>query len=482
MNKYYTFCLFLVLSQFSIGQEGYFGFDSDAEAFGFQTVEQIKETCLSNNVDESSRSFQIVSRILKQMGLYDLQFKMSECPNIKNARAQLVPNDAGVKEHFIVYDKEWLNQLSSNTTNWAAIGVLAHEIAHFQLDHEVRGGGSRPDWELEADKFLGFQLAKMGASLSQAQSCFAKASIKGTRTHPPKAERLEAVEIGWSRFRLESANQLTEDTRLRDVTPQLILDRYSKELGGYKVLNTVSGIAYDVQIEEKHTLSNYKTSSYTYMQQMDLTPSEYTIIDGDQDEKFRVVTTSGISGDSLFYKRPIKSNSWSLGAPPNGTGNILTVEDHQFIASRQPRLMAFFEHLKLTSKPDRAQFNYLRVPFNQQECYVLELPEVIIEKGSKDKSWFRATITTKNYYSTITGLLVGMIEEEKIHYFKKEKPIIKKDKEFVRETVFSEYQQFNQQLLPSKINTVIQERNNRGVLQEEGKMEQTRTLTNVSIR
>ena len=322
----------------------------------------------------------------------------------------------------------------------------------------------------------------MGASLTQAQSCFAKASIKGSRTHPPKAERLEAVEIGWSRFRLESANQLTEDTRLRDVTPQLILDRFSKELGGYKALNTVSGIAYDVQIEEKHSLPNYKVNNYNYVQQIDLSPNEYTIVDVEQDEKFKVITSNSISGDSLFYKRPINSNAWSLGAPPNGTGNILTVEDHQFLASRKPRLMAFFEHLKLTSKPDRAQFNYLRVPFNQQECYVLELPEVVIEKGVKEKLWFRATITTKNYYSTITGLLVGSVEEEKIHYFKKEKPIIKKDKEFVRETVFLEYQPFNQQLLPSKINTVIQERNNRGVLQEEGKVEQTRTVTNVSIK
>ena len=132
MNKLLYTILLILFVQISTGQEAYFGFDSDAESFGFQTVEQIKESCLSNNVDESSRSFQIVSRILKQMGLYDLQFKMSECPNIKNARAQLVPNDEGIKEHFIVYDKEWLNQLSGNTTNWAAIGVLAHEIAHFQ--------------------------------------------------------------------------------------------------------------------------------------------------------------------------------------------------------------------------------------------------------------------------------------------------------------------------------------------------------------
>ena len=218
--------VFLFLGQLIVAQEEYFGFGEDNETFGFQTIEKMEETCLTNNVDEGSRSFQVVNRILKQMGLYDLSFKMSECPNINNARAQLVPNDEGIKEHFIVYDSNWLEQLSKQTTNWAAVGVLAHEIAHFQLDHEVRGGGSRPDWELEADRFLGFQLAKMGATLEQAQSCFQKASIKGSRTHPAKVARLEAVEIGWSRFRIESANQLTEDTRLRDVTPQLILDRF----------------------------------------------------------------------------------------------------------------------------------------------------------------------------------------------------------------------------------------------------------------
>jgi hypothetical protein len=478
-----TFLVFsLFINTLVLGQEEYYGFENTDDSFGFQTVEKLKETCLNQNVDENSKSFKVVNTILKQMGLYDLDFKMSECPNINNARAQLIPNDDGIKEHYIIYDNTWLNELSKRTTNWAAVGVLAHEIAHFQLDHEVKGGGSRPEWELEADRFLGFQLAKMGATLKQAQSCFQKASVRGSRTHPPKAARLEAVEIGWSRFRLESANELTEDTRLRDVTPQLILDRFSKELGGYQALNSVKNIDYDVEIKQTNTTSNYRANSFNYTQKMSVAPNKTLVQDTEQDELFKFITNNSILGDSLLRRRPINTGKWIVGSPPNGTGNTLKREDHHFIEEYQPRLRIFFDHIEATSKPDKAQFNFLRVPFNEHECFVLELPERVLEKGPKSKTWFRAKLSTKNYYSIITGLLAGSVQEEKINYFKKNKPIEKLDREFVRQNLYLKYEEITGIILPTTIKSSIQERNNRGVLLEDkNKIEQERNLKNIMI-
>ena len=60
-------------------------------------------------------------------------------------------------------------------------------------------GGSRPDLELQADKFSGFVCAKLGATLQQAQAAMNSiASTSGSSTHPPKSARIEAIALGWN--------------------------------------------------------------------------------------------------------------------------------------------------------------------------------------------------------------------------------------------------------------------------------------------
>jgi hypothetical protein len=76
---------------------------------------------------------------------------------------------------------------------------MAHEIAHHLSGHTIVPGGSRPEIELEADKFSGFVLYKMGAPLAGAtQMILAVGSDHGSATHPDKRSRAEAIRQGWT--------------------------------------------------------------------------------------------------------------------------------------------------------------------------------------------------------------------------------------------------------------------------------------------
>lgn len=482
MNKpsYLFIALVFFSGFFTYGQVRYFGFGDSGEYMGFQTVEVLEDECYGAEQSEDSFSFRIINNILNQMGLSNLNFRLRECPNMPNAMAQTFPDENGRLIAYITYGKDWLNELASDTKNWEAIGVLAHELGHIQYLHVISERGSNPEIELQADEFMGTQLARMGATLEEAQSCLLKAKpINGSSTHPARQMRLLTVANAWYKERDKSANELTEVTRLGNVTPQLVLDRFSKQLGGYALLNSVKNIAYDVAIKETKTLSNYKTTSFEFVQQMNVNPQRSLVIDDELDESFKIVYEgSGFFGDSLLYQRPVGSKKWRLGAPKSGTGTTVQEEDHHWVDKNQPRLRSVFSHLDLAKKPDRIQFVRRRETFNQQECFTLELPEKRIERTGVYKKSFTAILNRKNFYSTVTGLLVGSLIEEKISYANSPK----RDKEYVKEILFSEYEDFDGLKLPTKISSKIQERNRRGELESEGTTVQERTLKNLSVK
>ena len=81
---------------------------------------------------------------------------------------------------------------------------MAHEIAHHLSGHTITPGGSRPEIELEADKFSGFVLQKMGAPLIAAtQMIMTVGSDHASPTHPAKQQRADAIREGW----MESCRQ-----------------------------------------------------------------------------------------------------------------------------------------------------------------------------------------------------------------------------------------------------------------------------------
>ncbi len=163
---------------FSVNEScSYFGEKVETDVYGFES---------------SSEAIGIIDEILGSVGL-ERNFE------IKSAN---VPNAAAIingSTRYILYSENFIHEVNQKTgSKWAAISILAHEIGHHLNGHTLDEIGSRPTKELEADKFCGFALAKIGATLEEAQMALKMfGSNSGSSTHPPKGARLEAVAVGY---------------------------------------------------------------------------------------------------------------------------------------------------------------------------------------------------------------------------------------------------------------------------------------------
>ncbi|MBV1895124.1 MAG: M48 family metalloprotease [Rhodobacteraceae bacterium] len=136
----------------------------------------------------------VVDNILAVSGLLP-NFQVVETNDVDNAAAIIIDG-----ERYLAFNAEWMSQYDTDaSTQWELYGVMAHEVGHHLQGHTITGTGSKPPTELEADEYAGFTLSALGASLTQSQSLWVTLDERGSVTHPPRHQRLAAVERGWLR-------------------------------------------------------------------------------------------------------------------------------------------------------------------------------------------------------------------------------------------------------------------------------------------
>lgn len=142
----------------------------------------------------------MVAEIMKFTGLPQ-NFTVVEA-NVPNAAAVILLDEQRVPKRVIAFNRDFIGIVRNATHGnaWAPISIMAHEIGHHLSGHTITPGGSQPPIELEADKFSGFVLYKMGASLTDAQVAMSELVPDGPdgRTHPGRARRLRAIADGWT--------------------------------------------------------------------------------------------------------------------------------------------------------------------------------------------------------------------------------------------------------------------------------------------
>lgn len=146
----------------------------------------------------SSDGEAVVKAIMRFTGLPQ-NFKVMEGP-VPNAAALIVRGPDDLPMRVIAYNTAFLDQVRQATQNndWASISIMAHEIGHHLSGHTLMPGGSQPPIELEADKFSGFVLQKMGAGLTDAQKAISTLVPEADGpTHPGRSRRLAAILDGW---------------------------------------------------------------------------------------------------------------------------------------------------------------------------------------------------------------------------------------------------------------------------------------------
>ncbi len=141
-----------------------------------------------------------LQRVMKQTGLPTNFLLIAS--DVDNAAAVLHEN-----KRYILYNQRFMENVKRQTkSEFGALSILAHEVGHHLSGHTLLESDARPELELEADRFSGFVLAKMGASLDEA--CIAMETYGGeslSSTHPAKRTRLAAITNGWKEGQMNTA-------------------------------------------------------------------------------------------------------------------------------------------------------------------------------------------------------------------------------------------------------------------------------------
>ena len=189
--------ILLLILQFTFGQ------DHVNTPESLKICESIQASSFSSEINADN----ILNQILEVTGL-SKNFSLSPCSEIKNA---IAVSFKGTR--YILYDPNFMSLLSSNTSNWTSVFILAHEIGHHVNGHSIdvvlfsQNIVEAPvllkkrQQELEADQFAAFVLAKLGANLNDAIDSVSMISDNDDiySTHPRRSKREEAIKKGYRR-------------------------------------------------------------------------------------------------------------------------------------------------------------------------------------------------------------------------------------------------------------------------------------------
>jgi tetratricopeptide (TPR) repeat protein len=195
--------IFLIIStQFKAQKGSYYGNPVDASDFCAVQLDMTSSFSTNNEAQIA------LNKIINVLGVSQ-RFAIYQCNGIDNCQAVTI---RGIR--YIFYDSYFMKEISNNAnSSWTNLSILAHEIGHHINGHTVdllaamTGGiksltlSEKRQQELEADEFSGYVMAKLGASLFQAQQAINLSSSNGDdsySTHPNKTKRLAAIQKGFN--------------------------------------------------------------------------------------------------------------------------------------------------------------------------------------------------------------------------------------------------------------------------------------------
>ena len=190
-----------------------------------------------------------LEKIMKLTGLPP-NFEIKSA-NVDNACAVVECDDKGGCKRIIYYNQEFIEKMNDATnTDYTELAILAHEIGHHLSGHTITEPKNRHEEELEADKFAGFILHQLGASVETAKNVFSYFPEKGSKTHPPKAARVAAITNGWyDSKRKGKANAKSNPTLSFDLY-------YSIGYGGILSENTIEYFTEHLEMSDEEIQSS----------------------------------------------------------------------------------------------------------------------------------------------------------------------------------------------------------------------------------
>ena len=194
MTKYFSLilCVVLTVSCGAVEENKQTDLiDSDTDQITFKDNTQFKQDIAA---------YKTVVNVIRETGL--AQNFVILPGDVKDVKAYIKNN-----ERILEYNPEFMMQLESDT-NWHGISVLAREIGHHLSHHDLQGNRSSMDEELEADRYAGFVLQKMGATLDQAILAIENSNNDNAIQNAPINSRISALSQGWNNSRILSSDSI----------------------------------------------------------------------------------------------------------------------------------------------------------------------------------------------------------------------------------------------------------------------------------
>ena len=423
-----------------------------SNAQNYQTIQEVDTVCAQLGFSGDEAAEIAVDNILAEIGLFR-NFTIQECPDINNAVAKNIDIGEGKKDRYILYDSKFFNRIEDKAANdWAAISILAHEIGHHLNGHALNDEGSNHKWELEADEFSGFVLARMGSSSEDAQSAIQTLKLdRATRTHPAKADRLKAIEKGWIRGsgKIIEVKKITEEKKKEiiknkeeivdlNITAEQIIANYIDAIGGQEKIKNIKSISksYSIPINYGNGLKGAKA-----YKQIFLTPSKILYM---ANNIFSELEPSYLVLPKVSYIRDNSNSKWnSMETESNSTDKEISfIKEYSYLVNN--------EHLI---------FDGVSMVDNEL-CYKISVPKkhtsIYYSNINKERVRNQLTRSYTMYYSVKTGLL--MVDD--IHTVV-DKAFLTKRGKIKRETrsssqhqrMYSDYRSVDGVLFPFKVGT-----------------------------
>ena len=218
--------ILIALPMIGFGQACQYGSSTDAS--------EICDFYKGNNFATYENADIALDKILDVTGM-SKRFVLMECSDISNC---IATSYKGIR--YILYDKDFMDAIATNTNAWSSMSILAHEIGHHVNGHsldlivyaseaaEAPTLAESRQMELEADEYSGFVMFKLGADLSQAQEAVCLISTNGDdsySTHPTKDKRLRAIEKGYNNAKSKVKSKLKD----RIVKKKITENEYSRK-------------------------------------------------------------------------------------------------------------------------------------------------------------------------------------------------------------------------------------------------------------
>lgn len=151
--------------------------------------------------ESNAEAQEIVDLVVRFVPMpYPIKAFVTDDPhNVPNAVARFSP--AG--ERIIGFNRTFMQQvLKESATYWSMVGIAAHEVGHHaqrhSLDLDFDNCKKNNLYELEADFWAGFALAKLGVKQQDATETLRALPPGGTCDHPPYNARAQKLTQGWS--------------------------------------------------------------------------------------------------------------------------------------------------------------------------------------------------------------------------------------------------------------------------------------------